>query len=38
MSAEKEPVVRVQWLVAMAIVGIALVALVWVLFGTTGVG
>jgi hypothetical protein len=38
MSTKKEPVVRVQWLVALAIVGIALLALMWVLFGTTGVG
>ena len=33
-----KPAVRVQWLIAMAIVGIALIALVWVLFGSSGVG
>ena len=33
-----KPAIRVQWLIAMAIVGIALVALVWVLFGSSGVG
>ena len=35
---DDKPVVRVRWLVAMAIVGVALVALMWVLFASTGIG
>lgn len=33
----KQPVIRVQWLIAMAIVGIAVVAVLWVLFASNGV-
>jgi hypothetical protein len=33
----KQPVVRVQWLIAIAIVGIALLALLWVLLASNGV-
>ena len=37
MSNDK-PAIRVQWLIAMAIVGIALIALAWALFGSSSVG
>ena len=35
-SDKKQPAVRLQWLIAMAIVGVALLALVWVLFASSG--